>query len=902
MLSLSAWKERLKSLRDRCGHLAKVSRPIAMSIVASGALFLAAFTYRSWPTPWDWLQGGHDGQIIINSPTVYTRQRLVNDRLQQATWLQEQLKATGNNFRSVDQLSRKTAERVSGTGANAPPKAQGDADQDPTKAQERKKADQASADPILVESTTAADFRAKNLYRDEVRAEITQTELDDRHDINGNTIYRLAFNATVVAGTRARSVAGIRVALGHYPHGRMQSEPANALSSVLSFLSWRNSEASEEKKNEEREALKQLYDDDYKRLYFDWIRYMQTQVPNSIESVSMGITTGSPDPRDRVLHTRFLLDKVCQLKIEIETLAQGNNSCDPATYSEGDPGYTEASRNRNATLEFMSKDLELYFEKMEALSSKQFKQRLIPILLRDAAYRDSALKDQIETEDRYYETARKYCRQEIKTIFELSVLLPVGLVSANEDTRIGCPFFDSPAQRLMAGILLYQELVELRDKTKITKMAIPSLAKEVADRRNCERRKVTGDPDLCGYVNQQAAARCFAADFIKDRLNFFSRPGGPDRPGIDSFVRLDLVGRENGDCNLLVSELFLRQSYILKELTYLLNVDTEAFAYSISPKNFTENISTASETRDAFELLVRYGLPGDKDTSAFIKDLRKRSSELRAVIAHPIVVGFGSSRRELETLRHPTDVNLKTPVIRGTDFGWVIAPRMRDSELEQIDNQYELTAVISVPSWWRSVELDIEMCWQSREELSELKRRASDGLNICEDREKQTQKTVIRLPGAIAELSRKLGFEVLQEPYLGPNPRQVLEIGQKGRLLLKGARLWRSTEVTVGSQKANNIIVLPNMDGIIAEFNCVLPQLGNGGYDSKPIPTAAYVWTSEGVTTGAPVMLIWPDQDVAKGDYERLSPDKGPKREAKWCPEPAQYDTDATTELSRAFR
>src|SRR5260370_37204458 len=107
MLSLSAWKERLKSLRDRCGHLAKVSRPIAMSIVASGALFLAAFTYRSWPTPWDWLQGGHDGQIIINSPTVYTRQRLVNDRLQQATWLQEELNATANNCRSVDQRFRK---------------------------------------------------------------------------------------------------------------------------------------------------------------------------------------------------------------------------------------------------------------------------------------------------------------------------------------------------------------------------------------------------------------------------------------------------------------------------------------------------------------------------------------------------------------------------------------------------------------------------------------------------------------------------------------------------------------------------------------------------------------------------------------------------------------------------
>ena len=34
------------------------------------------------------------GSIILNSPTIYTRQRLVNDRLSQADWLSEQLKMT----------------------------------------------------------------------------------------------------------------------------------------------------------------------------------------------------------------------------------------------------------------------------------------------------------------------------------------------------------------------------------------------------------------------------------------------------------------------------------------------------------------------------------------------------------------------------------------------------------------------------------------------------------------------------------------------------------------------------------------------------------------------------------------------------------------------------------------
>ena len=34
------------------------------------------------------------GSIILSSPTVYTRQSLVNDRLSQASWLTKQLKLT----------------------------------------------------------------------------------------------------------------------------------------------------------------------------------------------------------------------------------------------------------------------------------------------------------------------------------------------------------------------------------------------------------------------------------------------------------------------------------------------------------------------------------------------------------------------------------------------------------------------------------------------------------------------------------------------------------------------------------------------------------------------------------------------------------------------------------------
>jgi hypothetical protein len=43
-------------------------------------------------------------------------------------------------------------------------------------------------------------------------------------------------------------------------------------------------------------------------------------------------------------------------------------------------------------------------------------------------------------------------------------------------------------------------------------------------------------------------------------------------------------------------------------------------------------------------------------------------------------------------------------------------------------------------------------------------------------------------------------------------------VGEDARILIPGFRLWRSTSVTLGAQPADRIRVLPNMEGIIAEF------------------------------------------------------------------------------------
>jgi hypothetical protein len=88
----------------------------------------------------------------------------------------------------------------------------------------------------------------------------------------------------------------------------------------------------------------------------------------------------------------------------------------------------------------------------------------------------------------------------------------------------------------------------------------------------------------------------------------------------------------------------------------------------------------------------------------------------------------------------------------------------------------------------------------------------------------------------------------------------VLRAGEHGALLIEGGRLWRSTEVTVGTQRATSIRVLPNMEAIIAEFCVDRPiTFKEEVTPKKREPTAkeatadqlfrvpVQIWTSEGM-------------------------------------------------------
>src|SRR5262249_36866343 len=185
----------------------------AQSIIWSVAVLLfvsaALFVYYGSDLS-DMFAPRNDGHIIVNSPSIYTRQRLVNDRLEHSAWLKDQLKVTLEQlkqFQAINEVRSEILSRILKAKLSASTTSEGNT--------EKSVADLKPSG--LIEQTTVDAFHAMNSYREEVRSEMMQTLLDDRHDIQGNTIYRLAFQTSVLSGLRERDLALITVKLIHDP-------------------------------------------------------------------------------------------------------------------------------------------------------------------------------------------------------------------------------------------------------------------------------------------------------------------------------------------------------------------------------------------------------------------------------------------------------------------------------------------------------------------------------------------------------------------------------------------------------------------------------------------------------------------------------------------------------------
>ena len=141
------------------------------------------------------------GRIFVDTPEIYTRERLVNDRFLQDAWLSQELERDAIAGHQTFSDRRRAAFSAGGAGQGTAAVA---ADSARTTGEDKEGELRLSSRAQLLEKVD---------YRDVVRSLTIENQLDDRHDLNSNSLYKLKFDAAVLPGTNTQASAQISIRL-----------------------------------------------------------------------------------------------------------------------------------------------------------------------------------------------------------------------------------------------------------------------------------------------------------------------------------------------------------------------------------------------------------------------------------------------------------------------------------------------------------------------------------------------------------------------------------------------------------------------------------------------------------------------------------------------------------------
>lgn len=198
----------------------RITGMILGAVAVLGIAVLLLYIVR--PDAFRWLTGGTfetGGLVFVESPEVYTRQRLVNDRYQQDAWLQSKLA----EIDSAALIARTERSAVTGRISAAIGGSDAGTPDDP---------DAASPQPDAVAAPEDLPFGPKfelqSSLRDKIRQSILENALDDRHDLSGNTVFGLKFDTAVVPGRNTWSSPTVVVKIAGGEIDQLRSTPARA--------------------------------------------------------------------------------------------------------------------------------------------------------------------------------------------------------------------------------------------------------------------------------------------------------------------------------------------------------------------------------------------------------------------------------------------------------------------------------------------------------------------------------------------------------------------------------------------------------------------------------------------------------------------------------------------------
>ena len=180
------------------------------------------------------------------------------------------------------------------------------------------------------------------------------------------------------------------------------------------------------------------------------------------------------------------------------------------------------------------------------------------------------------------------------------------------------------------------------------------------------------------------------------------------------------------------------------------------------------------------------------------------------------------------------------------NFGWVLSPpaditlngalKFRPMQ----PTQRSLSALITVPSWWRKASIEVTTGWLRANGEYRTETRQVETHRIPLPIDFESLDTILVGPGRRDSRRPSIALERLPE-------RIEVQACEKAEILIPGNRLWRSTVVTLDGQRADEVAVLPDMRGIIATFD---PVGARRPWEKEEASLRRLqIWTSEGAAS-----------------------------------------------------
>lgn len=663
-----------------------------------------------------------DGRIFVESPEVYTRERLVNDRYEQAFWLEQQLE-------KLDQSTNfTTARREMALQLAFDPATQA----------------KISELPELSALPFEHEYQIRSALRARIRQALLENQLDDRHDLTGNSVYGLKFDTSVIPGSNTRKRAYVRVTV---------QTPELPDADLLPNLLGKSLE------DVRREGVGALGPDYTGGELSNAVRDFPEHYENWIETIEGSLNSYLDDISD-----------ISGLNGAEEDDGSGEGwPCRPFAVSEPDK-----QRTTDILAESLSKVLAIEER------SIYFPDTLFP----DA---NAASFGQVEINlprpwNRYISvtvadsnTCRNWKHFKVAPLRQYLLVVPDTPVAASGDASTADAealfqklYFQVAAQTLSEG-------EETKNYSVYVARSFSENSGQWPTREEVERLQLQFQLDeiSLGHILNHSNAYPVCA-----------RPFGAVGKACQvegKSVIVD-VGMYNFARGILESDYYL---------------------YTVFPKT------------DVSGVLERSLL-----TSSLGLDVSGKSggvSSAQAEVASRLVPSQLSFAESGEAEIEGSDGQASGEIV----FGWIVG-----SDGVQQPVQKSQFVLLSLPAYLKRLNLVLETGWLDRDSNFEPQ---TAGMNMS-----------IALPPDYEAFDTLIRGSKSHGPAIFDRLMENVEVHacRSASILIPGARLWRSSLVTLGGHQADQIIVMPDMRGIIAHFEQVPPMRGGNAL--------LQLWTSEG--------------------------------------------------------